>query len=447
MVGQAFTVFEGTRPEPFKVRVVSVMPKFLPKQDIILIRAEDPRVEVTGIAAGMSGSPVYVDGKLMGAIAYGWSFAKEPLCGVTPIETMRAAGLRPARPAGDPFLGQDSASPLAEPRLQALSLPLAVSGLPDAVMRDLGEDLRTFSLVPVRAGERLEDSAGLGVQLVGLPIGSELYRPLLTAGRWLEPGDDRVVVISQDTAEKNRLAVGDVITLDLGGVPGERWEIIGTYKIIFGGGFNTEEFYAPLPAVAAASGQAGEGTRVMVRTTDRTLAGAQAVAGALRERFEDDGLRVDLYTSSVTLEDRAFTLNQFSPVVFTLLGLAALLAGVGAIGLTSALSISVMERTREIGVLRALGARSSTLLSLYLMEGVLQSLLSWGLAVPLAYGLAQPLARQMGQTMLAVNLDYAFSLPAVFLWLAVTLVIGVVASLGPARDAARISVRESLAYA
>jgi hypothetical protein len=69
MVGEAFTVFQGTQPQPFKVRVVSVMRQFLPKQDVILIRAEDPRVEFSGIVAGMSGSPVYVEGKLMGAIA------------------------------------------------------------------------------------------------------------------------------------------------------------------------------------------------------------------------------------------------------------------------------------------------------------------------------------------------------------------------------------------
>ena len=97
MVGQALTVFQGTKPEPFKIRVVSVMRNFLPKQDVILIRAEDPRVEFSGIVAGMSGSPVYIDGKLVGAVAYAWSFAKEPLGGVTPIETMLAERARPRR--------------------------------------------------------------------------------------------------------------------------------------------------------------------------------------------------------------------------------------------------------------------------------------------------------------------------------------------------------------
>ena len=97
MVGEAHTVFSGTRPEAFKVRVVSVVRNFLPKQDVILVRAEDPRVEFSGIAAGMSGSPVYIEGKLVGAIAYAWSFAKEPLAGVTPIEVMLAERSRPRR--------------------------------------------------------------------------------------------------------------------------------------------------------------------------------------------------------------------------------------------------------------------------------------------------------------------------------------------------------------
>jgi len=191
MLGEAVTVFEGVKPEPFKVRVLSVVPNFLPKQDIILIRAEDPRVASCGIAAGMSGSPVYVDGKLMGAIAYGWSFAKEAMAGVTPIESMLAGRQRPRRPPGDPFLAdngsalmsgppvQPAASPSdGEPRLQPASLPLAVSGISDVALRELGESLRPFGLVPVRAGgvggkpptvaaaEALQPGATVGVALI-----------------------------------------------------------------------------------------------------------------------------------------------------------------------------------------------------------------------------------------------------------------------------------------
>lgn len=97
MRGRALTVLAGTKPEWFAVRVVAIMRNFLPRQDVILIQAEDPRIAFTGIAAGMSGSPVYVDGKLMGALAYAWSFSKEPLAGVTPIEAMLEEGRRPRR--------------------------------------------------------------------------------------------------------------------------------------------------------------------------------------------------------------------------------------------------------------------------------------------------------------------------------------------------------------
>lgn len=206
MVGQALTVFSGTKPEPFKIRVVAVMRNFLPKQDVILIRAEDPRVEFSGIVAGMSGSPVYIDGKLMGAVAYAWSFAKEPLGGVTPIESMlaersrprrvkeetlarngsgasdRAAFSQPAAPseavatasereraefAANSVGGGDRPSALTrglglptlvpstgggEPRLIRASVPLSVSGFTPRTFSELEQELHPTGLVPMQAG-------------------------------------------------------------------------------------------------------------------------------------------------------------------------------------------------------------------------------------------------------------------------------------------------------
>jgi hypothetical protein len=228
MVGEALTVFKGTKPEPFKVRVVSVMRNFLPKQDVILIRAEDPRVEFSGIVAGMSGSPVYIDGKLVGAVAYAWSFAKEPLGGVTPIEAMLAERRRPRRVAHEYFAqngqngfdgGNKSAAagageslriPAAmqsaaaqthagfgtpdalsrglglppigpapangEPRLLRASVPLTVSGFSPRTVGELAEEMRPTGLVPLQAGGggrvgppaagHVEPGSAIGVQLV-----------------------------------------------------------------------------------------------------------------------------------------------------------------------------------------------------------------------------------------------------------------------------------------
>jgi len=110
------------------------------------------------------------------------------------------------------------------------------------------------------------------------------------------------------------------------------------------------------------------------------------------------------------------------------------------------LSISVVERTREIGVMRAIGAASARLMSMFVMEGVLQGLLSWVLAVPISFYLAQPMASALGQTMFGANLDFAYNDEAVLIWLVMILMISILASILPARNATVISVRKSLAY-
>jgi putative ABC transport system permease protein len=299
----------------------------------------------------------------------------------------------------------------------------------------------------LRQGQRLQDSAGLGAQLTGIPVGAEMYQPIIASGRWLQPGDGRAIVISQDTADKNNLSVGDEVTLDLGDLGEGTWQVMGTYRVVYGGGFVTEAIYAPLQEVLDATGEADSGTQVLVQTRTSDLDGVTAIADELKTAFQDEGMAVDFYTTSVKLEERAYVDNQFGTVVSMLLGLAMLVATVGGIGLMGSLGISVVERRREIGVMRAVGAPSRTIMALFVMEGVLQGVMSWLVAVPLSFVLAQPLARALGQTMIEVDLDYAFNFPFVLVWLGAVLGISILASVLPARDATRVSVRESLAYA
>jgi hypothetical protein len=190
MVGEALTVFSGTKPEPFKIRVVSVVHNFLPQQDVILVKAEDQRVAFSGIAAGMSGSPVYIDGKLIGAVAYAWSFAKEPLAGVTPIETMLAEGDRPRRTtkeeleAGELVNGPAPMVAVRDPgsdtrsTLLPVAVPLSISGLSPGALGELEQALSPYGIVPVRAGggggsrvpiaeqPRLSPGSAVGVLLI-----------------------------------------------------------------------------------------------------------------------------------------------------------------------------------------------------------------------------------------------------------------------------------------
>jgi putative ABC transport system permease protein len=294
------------------------------------------------------------------------------------------------------------------------------------------------------AGQRTSE-AGLGAQLVGVPAGSDFYKPLLVAGRWLQPGDDRMIVMNQETAEKNNINLGEVVTLDLGELGHDDWQVIGFYRVVFGGGFNTDSVYAPLEAVFAATKKHNIASELRVRTRLHSAEYTDAVLRQLSDRYS--ARNMDVLFSLTATKDREGADSQFAITTTMLLALAVIVAVVGGVGLMGSLSISVVERTREIGVMRAIGARSLTIMGMFVMEGVLQGLFSWLVAVPISYFVGGAVANALGQAMFSANLDYEYNLTAVLVWLGVILVISTLASILPARSATQISVRDSLAYA
>ena len=88
MKGYGLTVFEGSKVEKFDVEIIGVLNQIGPGQDLILAHVDGPVIRRAGVIAGMSGSPIYIDGKVIGALAYSWQFSKEPVAGITPIDEM-----------------------------------------------------------------------------------------------------------------------------------------------------------------------------------------------------------------------------------------------------------------------------------------------------------------------------------------------------------------------
>jgi hypothetical protein len=119
MKGYGLTVFEGTTIEKFDVEIVGVLRNIAPGQNIILANVDSPVVRRAGVIAGMSGSPVFIDGKVIGALAFAWQFAKEPVAGITPIEEMLQISRIKGTPAGS--------SAAAAPRLSTQGLLDALS--------------------------------------------------------------------------------------------------------------------------------------------------------------------------------------------------------------------------------------------------------------------------------------------------------------------------------
>lgn len=191
--GYGLTTFKGTTPERFTFEVVSVVTNFLPKQDIILVKSDDPKVQVSGFWQGMSGSPLYLDDKLVCAFSYGFRFNKIALGGCTPIEYMKREGLdtqrrgAPGAATGSPATGagaqrlsrtfelDSGLSALGPPRQSWLlsapmpalptaprpgatehtltaSVPLAVAGFTAPAFADLSKLLSGYNLEPMRTG-------------------------------------------------------------------------------------------------------------------------------------------------------------------------------------------------------------------------------------------------------------------------------------------------------
>tara|TARA_B100000029_G_scaffold76122_2_gene67899 strand:+ start:27201 stop:29615 length:2415 start_codon:yes stop_codon:yes gene_type:complete len=298
----------------------------------------------------------------------------------------------------------------------------------------------------LRSGQVARD-VGSASNLVGIPVAEEMYRPTMLSGRWLQPKDGNVVVISKELATDNNIDVGDIITLDLDVLGSDEWQVVGIFQVVFRKVGEPDPLYAPLSAVYRSTKKFQYGTDLLIRTTSTDPQSAIDVKEELQDLYEDRRMRVSVFGTSTTEEEKEYALFQFSTVTQMLLMLATLVAIVGGLGLMGSLSISVVERTREIGVMRAIGARSNTIINMFLLEGLAQGIVSWILSVPIAFVIAQPISRQLGQVMLKMDLDFYYNWIAALIWLGAVIVLAILASLWPARTATKISVRQSLSYA
>jgi len=161
MKGIGRSVFFGTEIKEFGVEVVDIMHHVSPRGDLILCRLSGQGLEESGVVAGMSGSPVYIDGKLIGAVAYAWTFAKQPLAGVTPAAEMLRIWDEPDHSEiqeGSRSGRMSAGSGLTG--LSALPLPVALSGFTPALAELIEPELKKFYLTPVAAAGSASATTG-----------------------------------------------------------------------------------------------------------------------------------------------------------------------------------------------------------------------------------------------------------------------------------------------
>ena len=292
--------------------------------------------------------------------------------------------------------------------------------------------------------EESEDDEGL--TLFGVPLPTQLYGYQLRAGRWLMPEDTYAIVLNQKLAQDAGVGVGDWITIKYDNDKEGNWLVVG---LLFDPVI-TQSAHVPRDILLREMGRLNKASTIWIQTIHEDAASQAVFAKELRTYYKEKQMDVSPRRGVFGIADTAIEtgqtiVNQFNFVII-LLGLMAVIIGtVGSIALSSSLSLSVMERRREIGVMRAIGASSGTITRLFISEGLLLGWLSWLIALPFSLQ-AGPWMLQAMSTAFSLDLVYRYTPQGALYWLAIITFLSIIASWFPARSATRISVRESLAY-
>lgn len=314
---------------------------------------------------------------------------------------------------------------LEQPNVQAVEM----WGLNGATIRPAGQP------------ESNDDESAL---LFGVPLPTRLYGPQLRAGRWLEPGDSEAVVLNQQLAEDAGVGVGDWVTLDFGMHGQSEWQVVG---LLFDP-IMTNSIHVSREALLRQTNSVNEASTVWVQTAGNDPALEAAVADGLRGYFDQRQLTLNpqgTFGRDTASQITDQILSNFSLIVNLLAAMAMVIGLVGAIALSGILSLNVLERRREIGVMRAIGASSRTVAGLLVGEGLTLGWLSWLIALPLSIPAGTLMTQALAQA-LDGEIVYRYTLTGAWYWLGVVTFLAIVASWLPARGATRISVRESLVY-
>ena len=266
-----------------------------------------------------------------------------------------------------------------------------------------------------------------------------MARPGVIHGNWLSTNTTRGIFVNADLLDLSpSLKVGSVITLNIAGRE-EEWTIVGS-----GGRGLMPIAYMSYDDLTKQTGLDRLANRLVIQTTRSNSAFQSKVQSDLLTRF--DKVNFDVVGSQTTTQLKETNAAQLDVVIILLLAMVVLVAVVGGLGLAITMSLNVIERTREIGILRSIGAQNGVVRRVVIVEGLVIGLISWAVSIPCSIPLAIWLGDSLGKSLLARPLDYIFSIPAVLMWLGLTTVISVIASILPAQNAARLTIRDALVY-
>lgn len=279
---------------------------------------------------------------------------------------------------------------------------------------------------------------------IGLPYNSIFIDPEMEDGRWLSEStrENRydIVVTKQFLEDEPDLQVGDFVTLSLTDGKEEDWRIVGMID-----SFDESMIYAHYDTASQFLGMPDLINSVLIRGVDaKTLETQNELEDTAVDYLDERDYAISSSETSISFINNI--IGVFDTIIFLLVFIAVMIAIVGGLGLAGTMSLSVLERTREIGVMRSVGATTNTLRFMFIAEGVMIGFLSSVIAFTISTQVGIGLGRLLGSAMFGSAFDAAFDPAALLIWLVIVIVISTVASVMPAQRASQISIREALSY-
>jgi len=293
------------------------------------------------------------------------------------------------------------------------------------------------------SGELLDENNQVleNINVFGPPAASQLIEPSLVAGRWIRAEDVRKLAVSEGALQYfPALKPGDMLNLKIDGRE-ERWEVIGIFKFVDREGVLA---YAPYEYVSRMNHLVNRASSFRLVTDRHDRPYQDAKAEELDKYFRDLGFKVRIAEAGRASLDTA--VESLDTLVVFLLIMAILTAIVGSMGLTGTMGMNVLERTREIGIMRAIGADDRAVMRTVIAEGVFIGTISFGLAVVLSIPFTYLLSTIVSLAVFQTPIDVVFTYSGYAIWLGLVLALSALASILPARNAARLTIREVLAY-
>lgn len=295
-------------------------------------------------------------------------------------------------------------------------------------------------------GEILDESGRVidTAYLLAPPAGTPLVQPIMLEGRWIEPGDTNAITLSERFSDIfPNIKPGDSLKLRINGRE-IKWNVVGRFQLVGNSGgyiaYCSGEYLAKEMAMVNRTSS----YRVVASRANLNLAEQKALADSLDRYLRGRGYKVQEITAGLSLEEN--TTRGLNILTTFLLIMAVLTALVGSIGLMGTMTLNVMERTREIGVLRAIGASDRVVIRLVMAEGLLIGGISWALSLLLSFPISKLLADAIFFALFRASWRITLTPLGILLWLGLALSLAAIASLLPARNAARLTIREVLAY-